>query len=127
MNRFHQKIASLLGLLAILMATFAPTISHTLAARAAGGDFAPALCSLHGNPDDGAQDDGNPHSLAAHWHACGYCSLLAHAPVLPVSAVVLAVAAATVEQQAAVRFETVRRVFVHTAAQPRAPPVRFLI
>ncbi|CAN0620750.1 conserved exported protein of unknown function [Burkholderia multivorans] len=127
MNRFHQKIASLLGLLAILMATFAPTISHTLAARAASDDFAPALCSLHGDPDGGAQDDANPHSLAAHWHACGYCSLLAHAPVLPVSAVVLAVAAAAVEQQVAVRFETLRRVFVHTAAQPRAPPVRFLI
>lgn len=129
MTRFHQKIASLLGLLAILMVTLAPTVSQALAASRSAADPAAALCSVHPRAaaDDDARDESNPHSLAAHWHACGYCNLLAHTPALPTPAVALAVTAATREQQAVVRFETLRRIVVHTAAQPRAPPSRFLI
>nr|WKF55763.1 hypothetical protein HUO10_000207 [Paraburkholderia busanensis] len=45
MSRFHRKIGSWLGLLAILMATLAPTISHTLAARD-GAAGMPVHCSM---------------------------------------------------------------------------------
>jgi len=38
LNRWHLRIGSWLGLLAILMTTLAPTISQTLAARAGDGD-----------------------------------------------------------------------------------------
>jgi len=127
-SRLHQKIASMLGLLAILMVTLAPTVSQVLAATRVLADLDTALCSVHAAlADEAPPSPDDSRSLAGHWHACGYCGLFAHAPALPITRVALAVAVAAAEERAAVRFETHRRPFILDAAQPRAPPILSLI
>jgi len=122
---FHRKIGSILGLLAILMATLAPTVSQTIAASRGAYDPAAALCSAQtASPADTQEDNaGDAHTLASHWHACGYCSLLTHVPVLPASPSSFALTVAAVAQRIATRFESVALITPFEAAQPRAPPV----
>ncbi|BFG77066.1 DUF2946 domain-containing protein [Paraburkholderia terrae] len=124
-SRFHRKIGCILGLLAILMAALAPTVSQAIAASRGAYDPAAALCSAQtASPADTQEDDtGNTHTLASHWHACGYCSLLAHIPVLPASPSTFALTVAAITQRVAVRFESVALVTPFESAQPRAPPL----
>ena len=90
------------------MATLAPTISHSLAARnggeaGTGGEHCsmPSMASMpdtgamssmhsmHSMPsmhDQASDDPGSKHAQHAalsDGDACGYCSLLAHMPVMP--------------------------------------------
>jgi len=123
LSRFHRKIGSLLGLLAILMATLAPTISHTLTASRDDAALSGSLCSAQSAPDDTSGSEDASHSLAAHWQACGYCSLLFHTPFISGAPATFAVAVQAVRQPVEIRFESVRRVEPLTPAQPRAPPV----
>jgi hypothetical protein len=122
---FHRKIGSILGLLAILMATLAPTVSQAIAASRGAYDPAAALCSAQtASPADTQEDNPtDTHTLASHWHACGYCSLLTHVPVLPASPSTFALTVAAVAQRVATRFESVALIAPFEAAQPRAPPV----
>jgi hypothetical protein len=122
---FHRKIGSLLGLLAILMATLAPTVSQAIAASRGAYDPAAALCSAQtASPADTREDDPNDsHTLASHWHACGYCSLLTHVPVLPASPPAFALTVAAIAQRIATRYQSVALIAPFDAAQPRAPPV----
>ena len=124
-SRFHRKIGSILGLLAILLATLAPTISQAVAAKRGAYDPAAALCSTHtASPADTQEDNPtDAHTLASHWHACGYCSLLTHVPVLPGSPPAFTPIAAAEAQRVATRFESVALIPPFEAAQPRAPPV----
>ncbi|MEX3899829.1 DUF2946 domain-containing protein [Paraburkholderia sp. BR10954] len=148
LNRRYRKIGSWLGSLAILLATLAPTISQTLSAHrhadammgehcqmASMDDMAsmpgmrmqddtPELTQAIANPPDNTDDTGNPTDKHAQMSgdACGYCSLLAHLPVMP-SVGMLFVAAVRARQHTAVtRDNSVRRVEPLTFAQPRAPP-----
>ncbi|MFP3614726.1 DUF2946 domain-containing protein [Paraburkholderia sp. SIMBA_050] len=123
--RFHLKIGSLLGLLAILMATFAPTVSQTLAASRDGRALSTTLCSAQSSPDDAPDSHGASHSLASHLQACGYCNLLAHMPALPGVPVAFAVVVWAILHPISTRFESIRRVLPFVAAQPRAPPASF--
>ncbi|WP_073430397.1 DUF2946 domain-containing protein [Paraburkholderia terricola] len=124
--RFHLKIGSLLGLLAILMATFAPTVSQTRAASRDGTAlFSATLCSAQSSPDDAPDSHGASHSLASHLQACGYCNLLAHMPALPGVQVAFAVVVWAIQHRIATRFDSIRRVLPFVAAQPRAPPASF--
>ncbi|MEX3933935.1 DUF2946 domain-containing protein [Paraburkholderia phymatum] len=124
-NRFHQKIGSILGLLAILMATLAPTVSQAIAASRGAYDPAAALCSSHTATlaDTHEDDPTDTHTLASHWHACGYCSLVAHFPVLPASLSTFALIVTAITQRAAARFDSVALATPYQAAQPRAPPI----
>ncbi|MEM5434466.1 DUF2946 domain-containing protein [Paraburkholderia diazotrophica] len=124
-SRFYRKIGSLFGLLAILMATLAPTVSQAIAASRGAYDPATALCSSHtaALADTHEDDPTDTHTLASHWHACGYCSLLAHFPVLPASPSTFALTVTAITQQAAARFDSVALAAPYQAAQPRAPPV----
>jgi hypothetical protein len=152
LNRRHRKIGSWLGLLAILMTTLAPTISHTLAAHyhadatmgehcqmASMDDMAsmpgmqmqddtPEPAQAVANPPGESDDADNPASNAGEKHAqmsgdaCGYCSLLAHLPVMPSVGMLFVAAVRARQHTAATRFESVRRVEPLTFAQPRAPP-----
>jgi hypothetical protein len=78
-----QKIGSLLGLLAILMSTLAPTISQALAAHDRLGQALATYCSADPANSQAAHDSKSPNSSAFHWQACAYCGMLAHVPVLP--------------------------------------------
>jgi DUF2946 family protein len=118
-QRLFQKIGSLLGLFAILMATLAPTISQTLAASR----HLDALCSAQALPDDGAGSFPGSHTQMSHGDACAYCSLLAHVPVVPSVQIPFSVTIWLIEHRRAVRFDTVRRVEPLTSSQPRAPPL----
>lgn len=153
MSRFHRKIGSWLGLFAILMATLAPTISHSLAARNGGetgieGGLCSilstasvpqrdAISSLPSIQDQASDDRGSKltqqhtqqqtqqqtqHSAMSGGDACGYCSLLAHMPVMPSVEALFFVTVRAVQHTVATRFERVRRVEPLTFAQPRAPP-----
>ncbi|MFP3564601.1 DUF2946 domain-containing protein [Paraburkholderia sp. SIMBA_030] len=114
----HRKIGSILGLLAILMATLAPTVSHTLAADERSEAFPGALCSAQ---SPGSDELPSPEK-ATHWQACAYCGLLAHMPVLPSGTVAFAPTDWAIQPTAVPQFQSIRRVFPFTAAQPRAPP-----
>ncbi|WP_423213109.1 DUF2946 domain-containing protein [Paraburkholderia ginsengiterrae] len=135
MSRFYRKIGSWLGLFAILMATLAPTISHTLAARNEAGAILGAYCGMPPlaavQADAAALTSGAPgqslgksaqHSATSDSDACGYCSLLAHMPVMPSVEGLFVVAVRTLQHTVATRFESVRRAEPLTFAQPRAPP-----
>ncbi|NPT60213.1 DUF2946 domain-containing protein [Paraburkholderia elongata] len=141
MSRFHRKIGSWLGLFAILMATLAPTISHSLAARN-GGEMGmeaehcsmpsmasmPEMDAMSSMPSMAAQAPDNPgskhaqHAATSDGDACGYCSLLAHMPVVPSVEALFFVTVRALQHTVATRFESVRRVEPLTFAQPRAPP-----
>jgi len=137
LRRFQRKIGSWLGLIAILMASLAPTISHTLAARADRDPMSAVLCSaasmgsmdaISSIPDESAHvpaapdDSPSKHAQMSDGDACGYCSLLAHLPVLPSVEALFLVAVRVTQHTVAVRFDSTRRVEPLTFAQPRAPP-----
>ncbi|MFM0118536.1 DUF2946 domain-containing protein [Paraburkholderia sp. RL18-101-BIB-B] len=143
-SRFYRKIGSWLGLFAILMATLAPTISHTLAARsdesamsaehcdmpsmASMGsmdsmqDDTPDATSVTSSAPDPAGDKHADHTAMSDGDLCGYCSLLAHMPAVPSVEALFVVTVRAVQHTVATRFESVRRVEPLTFAQPRAPP-----
>ncbi len=151
LSRFYRKIGSWLGLLAILMATLAPTISHTLAARDAakrdagralrdGVDGLDGSMSMDVHAADGLDvvdatttqlDDARSRSArsrrpASQTHAtcptgdaCGYCSLLAHLPVMPGVETLFVVAVRAREQH---RRDPLRKRSPRRAAHLRAAP-----
>ncbi|ABE30886.1 hypothetical protein DR64_4237 [Paraburkholderia xenovorans LB400] len=153
MSRFYRKIGSWLGLFAILMATLAPTISHTLAARSDESAMSGEHCDMPSMASTGSMDsmdsmpsmsamqddapdassvasatsgqrgsDHTRHTAMSDGDACGYCSLLAHMPVVPSVEALFVVTVRALQHTAATRFESVRRVEPLTFAQPRAPP-----
>ncbi|MFD1554730.1 DUF2946 domain-containing protein [Paraburkholderia silviterrae] len=118
-----QKLGSLLGLLAILMATLAPAVSQVLASHQQLSNALATYCTVESAADPAGHDGTPAHSAAPHWQACAYCGLLAHVPALTGGAVALAVTLLVVRVSAPEAWAEVRAAFAHTAAQPRAPPV----
>lgn len=117
--RRHSKLLSLFGLLAILMATLAPTISHLLAA---GRATAPLCTTQTLTAASQLGNHGPSHAAMSGADDCGYCSLLAHMPAVPPAPARFAVTVRAIAQAKATRFEAVRLASITTAAQPRAPP-----
>ncbi len=117
-----QKIGSILGLLAILMATLAPTISQAMAADGRVDVLLASYCSAQAGVDNTASDKPSSHTTMSHLQACGYCNFFAHAPVLPTAQATFAGTVWAIQHRARTRFESLRLVFPLTAAQPRAPP-----
>ncbi|POR50651.1 Protein of unknown function (DUF2946) [Paraburkholderia eburnea] len=125
MRRFHLRLVSLLGTLAILMTTLAPMISHLLAAQ-------PSMMSAHCDMPSMRHTQGISGNSGTHNHAqapnadlqdCGYCNLLAHLPAMPGVPVPLALAMRLEHARVAVRFERLARVEPLTFALARAPPL----
>jgi hypothetical protein len=123
LSRFHQKIGSFLGLLAILMATLAPTVSQALAASRDANDLTFVICSAQAAPDDAPNQKSDTHPAMPDGQACGYCNLLVHMPAVPTVRVAFAVTVWAIQHRVATRFESVSLVPPRTLAQPRAPPV----
>jgi hypothetical protein len=115
------RLGSLLGLLAILMVTLAPTVSQVLASHHRLGDALQTYCTA--DVAVPAQDGKPAHDAGAHWQACAYCNLVAHIPTLPGTPVAFAPALPQRYVPVAVASIEVRGQIVHTVAQPRAPPV----
>jgi len=117
------KIGSILGLLAILMTSIAPTVSHALASHDRLGQALSTYCSADPAFSEAGNSDSSPHSGAPHWQACAYCGLLAHFPVLTGSTVAFAAAVPVTRAPLSVVRAAVRALPHFIAAQPRAPPV----
>jgi hypothetical protein len=118
-----QKIGSLLGLLAILMSTFAPTVSQALAAHDRLGEALATYCSADPANSQLAHDSKSSHSPAYHWQACAYCGMLAHVPVLPGTATAFVAELSVARAPVAVTRDAAYIPLFYSAAQPRAPPV----
>ncbi|CAB3810001.1 hypothetical protein LMG28688_07118 [Paraburkholderia caffeinitolerans] len=124
MRRFHLKLVSLLGTLAILMTTLAPVISHLLATQTT------QMSTMNGHCDmPSMRVSQTAHGNAAHAHVtpgdlqdCGYCNLFAHLPVAPGVPVSLVLATRLVHARVAARFERLARAEPLTLALARAPP-----
>lgn len=125
LNRFCRKLGCLLGLLAILMATLAPTVSHALVEHHEAGPHPASHCATHSAHGNSPGDKATSHAMVAHLQACGYCNLLAHTPVLPSVESAPAVTVCLIEHRVAPRFDDVYRVEPLASALPRAPPVSF--
>jgi len=121
LSRRFRKIVSLIGMLAILMTTLAPTISQALTTQGRVDALLAGYCTAGPAGSDHAGDSSSK-SLQAHLQACGYCSLLAHSPALPAPELTFAASIHPLQHREATRFESLRRALPLTAAQPRAPP-----
>jgi hypothetical protein len=117
------KIGSILGLLAILMTSIAPTVSHALASHDRLGQALSTYCSADPAFSEADNSESSSHSSALHWQACGYCGLLAHFPVLTGSTVAFAAVVPVTSAPLSMVRATVRALPLFIAAQPRAPPV----
>jgi hypothetical protein len=70
-----------------------------------------------------ARDDAaGKHARMSTGDACGYCSLLAHLPVMPAVETLFAASVRARQHTVVTRFHSVRRVEPLVFAQPRAPP-----
>ena len=122
-SRLLRKIGSIIGLLAILMTTLAPTVSQALAANTRFQTMLSVFCSASAGLRTQAGERTDSHQRAfGHWETCGYCNLTAHVPVLPPQLDVKLPRPARQSRtlaQPVKRFEPYAPVF---AAQPRAPP-----
>ncbi|WP_281662945.1 DUF2946 domain-containing protein [Paraburkholderia fungorum] len=117
------KIGNLLGLLAILMSTLAPTVSQALAAHNRLGEALSSYCTAEPDTTPLAHAGKSSHSSAFHWQACAYCGMLAHAPVLPGTPAVFAATQLVVRAPVVATRDALHVPLFYTAAQPRAPPV----
>jgi hypothetical protein len=112
---------SFLGLLAILMATLAPAISHSLAATHGGESGMHCLMpSMQHNAPDA---QSHAHALIPDGDACGYCSLLAHMPAVIAPQLVFMQVIQAVLHRSATPYESIRLVEPLKPGQPRAPPI----
>lgn len=117
------KLGSLLGLLAILMTSIAPAVSHALASHDRLGQALSTYCSADPAFSEAGNSHPTPHSDALHGQACGYCGLLAHFPILTGSTVAFAAVVSDTSAPLPVVRVVVRALPLFTNAQPRAPPL----
>lgn len=120
-SRLIRMIGSFLGLLAILMVTLAPVVSHVLDTTRNGGGASAMHCAMPSMQHDHAQTSHAPLHDAPD--ACGYCSLFAHMPAVTTPPVLFAQIVEAVLLPRVTRFESVRLVEPLKAGQPRAPPL----
>jgi hypothetical protein len=122
-SRLLRKIGSIIGLLAVLMTTLAPTVSQALAANTRVESQLSVYCSAStGLRTQAGGRTASHQGGIGHWEACGYCSLAAHVPVMPPLQAVkppLPTQQFLPPAQLADRFVPHGPIF---AAQPRAPP-----
>ncbi|VWD45247.1 MFS transporter [Burkholderia lata] len=118
-----RKPGSLIGLIAILMMALAPAVSQMMASRHRLVDALAVYCTASVDEVVVAHDGGKPaHGVNAHWHACPYCSFVAHAVALPGHAVAFAVPLPDSQRPIVSASIPARIRLVHTVAQSRAPP-----
>ncbi|WP_244831793.1 DUF2946 domain-containing protein [Caballeronia sp. TF1N1] len=123
-SRFFRTWCSLLGLLAILMATLAPTVSQLVVAARMPAMTMDADCPMERmqSMSDDADHASHSHTTMPDGQACGYCGLLAHVPFIPGLPVSFAVTARTIAQLVATRFVSTLRIEPRTSRHARAPP-----
>ncbi|WP_423761310.1 DUF2946 domain-containing protein [Burkholderia sp. NLJ2] len=119
---FRRRIGSILGLLAILMAALAPTISQSLWSEHQFDAVSGAFCTARNGADVAGPDHVSLPEKAVHWQACAYCGLLADMPALLGGTSGFVPTDWPIHPASSPAFRTPHSVFHFTAAQPRAPP-----
>lgn len=120
--RKHTFLAVLwIAMLAILMATLAPSISHMLAVRAAAD--APA-CHMDVSEVVKASSGATHHMHAMAIDDCQYCSMQGHFPMLPWVAPAAPALMVLLRFVPPLFFLSPQPLFAWLHAQPRAPPAR---
>ena len=118
-----RKPGSLIGLIAILVMALAPVVTQMMASRHGLVDASAVHCTASVDEAVVAHDGGEPaHGVNAHWHACPYCSFVAHAAALPGHAVAFAVPRPDSQRPVVSASMPARVGRVHTVPQSRAPP-----
>jgi hypothetical protein len=125
LRRCKQRWISWVAVIAVLMSSLAPSISHAFAAQASLQWL--SICSAAGTADQasGAPQDsksGNKGMLLSMEH-CPYCSLHAPQLALPPAPVTLSPQAHTADAVPLAFLAAPRTLHAWVSAQPRAPPV----
>lgn len=115
-----QKLGSLLGLIAILMSTLAPTISQALAARDRLNSELQVYCTVAGTSSTSAPGDRSHPAL--HLDACAYCGLAAHLLALPSVGPLPAASLPLAQALPVIGASAAPTLVRYRTAQPRAPP-----
>jgi hypothetical protein len=148
-NQYRRRFIAWIACVAILVASFAPSVSHALAAAGLiHSSFQPGLCSAAKRV--AVQDDGNRHARhthlqqsdsvgvmpdsgsghsshcpasGMHFEHCPFCFTHAGSFALPPSETLAPLAAAACTARMPHRFyQCATPIFIWEAAQPRAPP-----
>ncbi|KXV16128.1 hypothetical protein CR51_01730 [Caballeronia megalochromosomata] len=122
-SRLLRMFGSLLGLLAILMVTLAPVVTHSLDAARNDDGESDMHCSMPSMQHDHAQTSPSHSPVHDAGDACGYCSLFAHMPAVIAPPVLFAQIVEAMLLARATHFESVRLVEPLKPGQPRAPPL----
>jgi hypothetical protein len=113
-----------MAVLAILMASLAPSISHALGSS--GGASAMEVCTSVGAKwvkPDGSSTDQAPASNNAHvFEHCPYCSLHTNDLAIPIAAVIAASPSSGSALLPTAFLAAPRTLYAWVSAQPRAPP-----
>ncbi len=111
-----RMLGSVIGIFAILMTAFAPTISQALVMRETPANDALVWRCSTGHAGSKALQHQDEFS------ACGYCNFVAHHPGALPSATIHAVAIVLRPARYRGHFHTIAPFAPVVAAQPRAPP-----
>jgi hypothetical protein len=121
-HRFHARLISLIAVLAVLMGTLAPSLSHALAAGT--GDSWVEVCTVQGSRWVETGDDGTKRAPGAA-HVLEHCpSCSPHAPALgPLPETRHGYLAAGLAHELPLAFLAAPpTALAWLGAQPRAPP-----
>jgi hypothetical protein len=115
-------------MLALLMATLAPVVSHLLAGQAtqtAQGTIERAPCGMPSMQRHvhGASGDASMHATPGDMQDCGYCSFFAHLPAVPAVPVALVLLGRLTQSRIAAQFESLRLAEPASHIHARAPPL----
>lgn len=120
-SRAHARLTSWIAVLAVLLASLAPSLSHALA-PAAGSTWT-EVCTVEGSKWVQAGDDGSAPSAAHVLDHCPYCSLHTPTPGLPPAAPVVQLPLAAAQAVPRAFLAAPRTLHAWVRAQPRAPPL----
>jgi len=121
--RARRRLSAWIAILAVLLASLAPTVSH--AWGQAKGASLTEVCTAQGSKwvqDDAAPSKGSP-GVAHLLDHCPYCSLHAQALGMPAPAGAPALPAALAHERPAAFVQAARSRHAWPSARPRAPPL----
>jgi hypothetical protein len=126
-SRFTKRFTAWIACIAILMASFAPSVSHAMAAAAAPGSVLAEICSTAGiqviRLDTGQAPDGSvPAGHELHFEHCPYCLPHSDAMGLPPGAMAVSPTGGESASFPSLFYQSPHPLFVWAAAQSRAPP-----
>jgi len=122
-KREYHKLVSWIAILAILLGSFAPTISHAITANGSSRLWQ-EICTQQGTkllPSDSPAPDQK--EIPGHLEHCPYCSIHADTQVLPPSSSALFFATSVIETLAVQVYRSpVINAYFQSSHPPQAPP-----